>query len=162
MFRAADLRALCMVPLFFAVNLAHADADAMVLPLDAEPLIIKTGTSDVKLKVEIADDNTERARGLMFRDRLPDGQGMLFVFEDDEIQSFWMHNTPQPLDLIYIKANGEIESVNHGEALSDAPITSSDPVRFVLEIAAGESERLGIKPGAMADHPLIDAAAPAQ
>ena len=158
--RAFFLRAICLVSLLSASATARADGDAMNLPLDPAPLTIITGEAVIDFKIEVADDHEERARGLMFRERLPEGQGMLFVFGEDDVQNFWMHNTPQPLDIIYIESDGDIESIHHAKALDDTPIPSGGPVRFVLEIASGEADRLGLKPGDKASHPLIEAAAP--
>lgn len=127
----------------------------MVLPLDPEPLVIDTGDEEVTIKIEVADNVVERSRGLMFRDRLPVGQGMLFVFQEEDMQSFWMKNTPQPLDIIYIEADGNIISIHDAKALDETPIPSTGPAKFVLELAAGEAKRLGIDPGEKVRHPLM-------
>ena len=159
MVRAARMLVSGLLALSVFIGIAHADGEAMVLPTDPSPLVIKTAKQDIRFAIEVADDSTERARGLMFRDRLPEGRGMFFVFTDDDVQGFWMHNTPQPLDIIYIESDGEVESIHQAKPLDDTPIPSGGPVRFVLEIAAGEAKRLGIVPGVRASHPLIEAAA---
>lgn len=127
----------------------------MILPLDPAPLVVEAGQTAVKINIEVADNAVERSRGLMYRDRLPDGQGMLFVFQDEDFQSFWMKNTPQPLDIIYIEADGDIVSIHNAKALDETPIPSVGPAKFVLELATGEAKRLGIDLGEKVRHPLI-------
>ncbi|MBS3083056.1 DUF192 domain-containing protein [Candidatus Pacearchaeota archaeon] len=61
---------------------------------------ITLGKGDKELKVEIADEPYEHARGLMFRESMKDDEGMLFIFSDSEYRTFWMKNTLIPLDII--------------------------------------------------------------
>src|SRR5690606_40730891 len=78
--------------------------DARGEPL--EPLTVVTSSGEHRFMVEIADDEMERARGLMHRPPLADDRGMLFQFPDVAERGFWMHNTPSPLDIIYIDPRG--------------------------------------------------------
>lgn len=103
--------------------------------------------------VEIADDDTERARGLMFRDTLDDGTGMLFIHEAEEPQAYWMKNTRIPLDILYFDAGRKLVTQQRnvppcsaGDACPSYP--SDQPARFVLELNAGEAERLNLQDGA--------------
>lgn len=103
--------------------------------------------------VEIADDDTERARGLMFRDTLADGTGMLFIHEAEEPQAYWMKNTRIPLDILYFDAGRKLVTQQRnvppcsaGDACPSYP--SDQPARFVLELNAGEAERLKLQDGA--------------
>lgn len=103
--------------------------------------------------VEIADDDTERARGLMFRDTLDDGTGMLFIHEAEEPQAYWMKNTRIPLDILYFDARRtlvtqqrNVPPCSAGDACPSYP--SDQPARFVLELNAGEAERLKLQDGA--------------
>ena len=103
--------------------------------------------------VEIADDDTERARGLMFRDTLADGTGMLFIHEAEEPQAYWMKNTRIPLDILYFDAGRKLVTQQRnvppcsaGDACPSYP--SDQPARFVLELNAGEAERLKLEDGA--------------
>lgn len=109
--------------------------------------------------VEIADDPEERARGLMFRESMASGAGMLFVYEQPGPARFWMKNTPLALDMIFADARGVVTHV-HSQAkpLDETPIDGGDAVQFVLEINAGLASRLGIVPGAEMRHPAIDQA----
>ncbi len=135
---------------------AHA-GEAMVLPTDAEPLVIATAKGDVNLSVEIAVSEMEHQRGLMHRDRLPDSYGMLFVMDETREAYFWMEDTPSALDLVFAGEDGRIVSIKRGEPLSEAIIPSEKPVRFVLEIAAGEAARLGLAPGDELRHRVVKA-----
>jgi hypothetical protein len=114
-----------------------------------EPLTVETaaGTKHV-FSVEIARTTEERARGLMFRDRLaPDG-GMLFVYRADQPVSMWMKNTLIPLDMLFIARDGTIRSIAERTVpLSETIIPSPGAVGAVLEINGGTAERLGIRPG---------------
>ncbi|KAB8316152.1 DUF192 domain-containing protein [Tolypothrix campylonemoides VB511288] len=103
--------------------------------------------------VEIADDDAERARGLMFRDQLASDRGMLFLFEDERPQAFWMKNTRIPLDILYFDAQRRLVSQQLGvppcSAGDRCPSYPSDgPARYVLELNAGEASKLGLAPGA--------------
>ena len=142
--------------LFYCASLTACTADqAMILPVDPEPLVITTAKGEVDLKVEITDTMEEHARGLMYRPPLPQGHGMLFVMDYEEEQVFWMKNTPSPLDLVFASKDGVVVSVKHGEPLSEAAISSEKPAKLVLEIAQGEATRLGIEPGSRMRHSVI-------
>ena len=134
----------------------------MLLPVDPVPLVIDTAQGDRVFTVEIADDNAERSRGLMFRQNLPEMRGMLFVFENTRRVAFWMKNTPLPLDLIFVGEDGRVLTVGRGEPFSEAPIAPTGPVRFVLEVHQGTSGALGISAGDRLRHPVIDAIAEAR
>ena len=98
--------------------------------------------------VELATNEAERARGLMFRKELPDGYGMLFDFKYDQPANFWMHNTYISLDIIFIKSDGHILRIaERAKPMSDDLIPSGGPVRAVLEVIGGTAHRLGIAPG---------------
>ncbi len=128
---------------------------AMRLPVDVTPLVIETKAGTVKLDIEIARTNAEHGMGLMFRDKLPENHGMLFVFDDKDIMNFWMHNTPQPLDIVFIADDGSIATIKPGVAQSDDIISSEVPVLYVLEVASGEAARLNLAKGDTMRHPAI-------
>ena len=109
-------------------------------------IVSKTGVH--AFAVELASNNEERERGLMFRKELPEGQGMLFDFERDQPVAFWMHNTYISLDMIFIRGDGRIAHIaENTEPMSDRLIHSGGPVRAVLEVIAGTARKLGIAPG---------------
>lgn len=101
-----------------------------------------------QLDIEIADIESERTIGLMHRWSMPDTQGMLFIFEEEEQRSFWMHNTLMGLDIIYIKADGTIESIaKYCVPKSDKSIPSKGPAKYVLEVQEGFSDIFGLVVG---------------
>jgi uncharacterized protein len=109
-------------------------------------IISKSGVHS--FSVELATNDAERERGLMFRKELPEGRGMLFDFEREAPVAFWMHNTYIPLDMIFIRADGSILRIaENTEPLSDRLVPSGGPVRAVLEVIGGTARRLGIAPG---------------
>jgi uncharacterized membrane protein (UPF0127 family) len=106
--------------------------------------------------VELAKTDAERARGLMYRRSLPEGEGMLFDFERDAPVSMWMRNTYVSLDMIFITSDGRILRIAEStEPLSERTIPSGGPVRAVLEVVAGTARRLGIAPGDRVGHPMF-------
>lgn len=140
----------------FTTSLAFADNQAMVLPVDPQPLIAETDRGEQAFKIEIADDQAERTAGLMYRNFLPDDQGMLFVFEQSQQVGFWMKDTPLPLDLIFIDEGGVVRGVKEGKPLSEELISPGVPVRFVLELKKGTAARTGIEDGDVMRHPRIE------
>jgi uncharacterized protein len=138
-------------------QVACAQSDApMILPIDKTPLTVMTVQGLTSIQIEVARTPRERSRGLMFRDKLPDGQGMFFVFDEPDFQNFWMKDTPAALDIIYIAADGQLVSIQKGEPLSTNPIPSAGPAQFVLELAFGQADKLGLKVGDVFSHPLLN------
>lgn len=137
---------------------AASDGQPMLLPVDAAPLVIETATGERRFDIEIADDDLERARGLMFRTVMPDDRGMLFVFPQEGRRSFWMKNTPMPLDLLFIGQDGVIRAIMQGIPHSEASIAPPAQARFVLELKAGTAQKAGIAVGDRVLHPSIEAA----
>ncbi|MCV0396802.1 MAG: DUF192 domain-containing protein [Rhizobiaceae bacterium] len=135
--------------------------EAMMLPVDPAPLVAETSFGPRRFSIEIADDPTERARGLMFRESMPDDRGMLFVFDATRPVGFWMRNTPMPLDLVFIGEDGVVRAILPGEPLSDDTISPGPgvPIRFVLELKRGTAKAAGIREGTRLVHPAIVAAA---
>lgn len=111
---------------------------------------------EAHFRVEIADNEEERARGLMMREALSAGAGMLFVFEQSRQVSFWMENTLIPLDMIFVDEAGRVARVHENAIPGDRTlIPSGAPVRYVLEIGGGLSRAFGIGPGTEMRHPSI-------
>ena len=108
--------------------------------------------------VEIADTDASREKGLMFRKSLPEGQGMLFDFHEEQPVGFWMQNTYIPLDMVFIRGDGRILRIaENTEPLSTQLIPSGGPVRAVLEVTGGTTRKLGIAPGDRVASPIFNA-----
>ena len=105
-----------------------------------------------RYSVEVADDESERERGLMFRDELAADHGMLFVHESEEPQAYWMKNTHIPLDILYFDSQLRLVSQQRDVppcALGNGcpPYPSNAPARYVLELNAGQAERMNLSEG---------------
>ncbi|MDR2517148.1 MAG: DUF192 domain-containing protein [Spirochaetaceae bacterium] len=116
--------------------------------LAARELFIERSNGErIAVRAEIARTEEELGRGLMFRTALADGEGMLFVFRQDQILSFWMENTLIPLSIAYIAWNGKILEMHDMRPRDRTAIRSSRSVRYALEVPRGWFDRAGIMPG---------------
>ena len=121
-----------------------------------EALTVVTSTGRHEFWVEIADDEEERQRGLMFRPPLEADRGMLFEFETAEEQGFWMKNTPSSLDIVYIDAAGRIVSIaRNATPYSESVLASNGASKGVLEVRAGRMAEIGAKAGDRVEHPFF-------
>lgn len=121
-----------------------------------EPLTVATETDAVMFTVEIADTDELRARGLMFRQRLPEDRGMLFDFEAPRPVSMWMKNTYIPLDMLFIREDGTIAYIAENTVPKSLDtIGISEPVLAVLELAGGVTRKLGIRAGDKVYHRMF-------
>jgi len=152
--RRLGRRLLLGAPLALAAGAALAHSAEV--KFQRSSLVIVTGNRELKFNVELALNDAERARGLMFREKLGPYDGMLFDFYQEAPVSFWMKNTLIPLDMVFIAADGTIRHV-HANAvpLSTDTVPSEYPVRAVLEINGGSARLLGIKPGDKVKHPIF-------
>ena len=118
--------------------------------------IDSSGGGEVQVRVEIADDLPEQTRGLMERTALGEDRGMLFVYQDEEVRSFWMKNTLIPLSIAYIDSDGRIVDLQDMKPLDDDPphYVSAEPARYALEVNKGFFEEHGVKVGDRADLPV--------
>ena len=121
-----------------------------------EPLTIATGSDARMFTVEIADTDALRARGLMFRQRLPEDRGMLFDFGAPRPVSMWMKNTYIALDMLFIRADGSIAYIAENTVPNSLDVVGvSEPVLAVLELAAGSARRLGLRSGDIVYHRMF-------
>ena len=112
------------------------------------PLTVTSGSETIGFRVEVADTPQAQGRGLMFRTELGDFEGMIFPYDGTRAQSFWMKNTPLPLDIIYVGPDGRISNIAAmAEPYSLEPVYSVGPVLGVLELRGGLAAELGIEPG---------------
>lgn len=105
-----------------------------------------------RVQVEIADDFETRARGLMFRDHLPDSHGMLFVYDREQPAAFWMKNTRIPLDILFFDQQRRLVAMRKrvppcslGDRCPSYP--SGKPALYALEINAGQADAMGLAIG---------------
>jgi uncharacterized protein len=123
---------------------------------------LRSGDTVLRFAVEVADTDATRARGLMFREDLPRFSGMLFVYDAPQTATFWMENTPLPLDMLFFDASGTLVNLHaNAEPFSRDVIFGGEDVSYVLEINGGLADSLGIAPGAELRHPAIDEGAAA-
>ncbi len=116
-----------------------------------EAVILNSPDGDeIVIEVEIADELVERMEGLMARDELPEGDGMLFIFENERKRSFWMKNTLIPLDIMFFDEFGNFVSSDTMEPCEEDPCKkylSKGSAKYALEVNAGFVEESGIKSG---------------
>lgn len=128
-------------------------SNVQVEAAETVPVTIRSANGAHVFTVEVADTAAEQERGLMYRTDLPPDGGMLFApYPPDggppREASFWMRNTPSPLDIIFIRADGAIARIAENTTpFSDAPVPSGEPVAAVLEIPGGRAAELGIAEG---------------
>ncbi|MBS0002692.1 MAG: DUF192 domain-containing protein [Thioalkalivibrio sp.] len=125
--------------------LLAATAAAQGLPVRELPI------ADRILTVEIAATPEAMSRGLMFREHLPDGHGMLFVWPGDQVVGMWMQNTLIPLSVAFVDGDYRIRNIAHMEPHARDVHTSEGPVRYALEVNRGWFERHDIAPGMRID-----------
>ncbi len=114
----------------------------------ARGVLEASGGQCVLLELWLAVTPAQQRRGLMHVRDVPDGWGMLFVYEREQEISMWMKNTHVSLDMLFIRADGTVASIaTDTKPLSLKSIHSGEPVTRVLELKAGTARRWGIKPG---------------
>ena len=111
-------------------------------------IIDSIGVLKKEIQIEIADNDFEQQTGLMYRKQMDTNKGMLFVFDEIKVRSFYMKNTYISLDIIYIDTENTIINIaKNAEPLNENSLFSDAPAKYVLEINAGLSEKWGIKKG---------------
>ncbi len=124
--------------------------------LDKQSLTFLTQTGAHKINVEVADNDSERSTGLMFRSSIGADEGMLFLYDREQDISMWMKNTYIPLDMIFVRRDGLISHIEtNTEPFSERIIPSEGPALAVIEMAGGSANRLGLKPGDKVRHPAF-------
>jgi uncharacterized membrane protein (UPF0127 family) len=118
------------------------------------------GISVVKMRIgkqtynlEVARTETQQEKGLMKRDSMPDDHGMIFVFPDEEMRSFWMKNTRFPLDILFVGAGGKVVSIHQMRAYDESNTSSDLPAQYAIELNKGQAGASGVKVGDVLDIP---------
>lgn len=116
------------------------------------PRVVLHGTRAVPVRVEIARSDSERERGLMYRNHLDPDAGMLFIFERDAPLTFWMKNTFIPLDMIFIDHDRHVVGiVENAVPETETPRRVQGDSRYVLEVGGGLTRQWGIERGSAVD-----------
>jgi len=117
-------------------------------PLSELKLISADGSKVIKLQVEIMDNEPGRQVGLMYRKEMPENQGMLFIFPNEEPRSFWMKNTFLELDMLFFDSKKKLVSiVKRATPLTETRRESNLPALYVLEVLGGSADKWGIETG---------------
>lgn len=138
-------------PLLFALFLTPLTVPAeepIDQAYDKDVLVIAARDACYRFDIYLALSREQQIRGLMHVRDLPSSTGMLFVYPGEDYHSMWMKNTFLPLDILFAKSDGLVSSIAKNTVpQSLKSITSTEPVKFVLELNAGTTDRLAIEPG---------------
>lgn len=138
----------------FVLSMSCASAWAACAP---DRIELRGTEGQAAFSVEIADDPAERALGLMYRESLASGAGMLFLYSEPRALSFWMKNTRIPLDIMFINEQGIVQKIeNQARPFDETPMPGGDAIQYVLEVNGGRAKALGIEPGWQVRNPLLD------
>lgn len=122
--------------------------DVIKFRKDGELSFTKNDSSLLKIDIEIAEDDQTRMQGLMYRKHMAETQGMLFIFDYESPQTFWMKNTEISLDMIFISRTLEVVSIQkYTQPFSEGKYPSEGSALYVLEVVGGFSDRHNIQPG---------------
>lgn len=117
---------------------------------------INTGHSVIRVDAELAIDDKKQQLGMMFRNRMDEQDGMLFVFPDAQMRYFWMKNTLLPLDILFIGPDARVVSIHENAVPHDETLISSKkPASAALELKGGMAKMWGIKEGAIINTPIL-------
>ena len=136
--------------LFFCFNLGSCEPNRLQM---ADIVIERSEAGQVIVRAELARTQEEQSQGLMYRRRLDDGYGMLFIFSRDDMYSFWMKNTYIPLSIAFISSDGQITEIRDMRPHDESHTRSSRSVRYALEVPQGWFDRVHIQVG---DRLLLD------
>ena len=134
----ALLRIFAFAALVAASQASHADAGMRTLQLNI---------GKHRLKVEVAENDAQRMKGLMFREKMAANDGMLFIFEEPAYQSMWMKNTLIPLSVAFVDRDGVILNIPDMQPQTLDSHMSAGPALYAIETNKGWFAERGIKPG---------------
>ena len=146
----------------FAAMLLAAPATAQTARNDVVdfgapvPLTIQSGETAHGFQVEEAKTLEQQARGMMWRNAMGEDEGMIFEFDEPKVATIWMKNTAIPLDILFVRSNGEILKIEHmAQPYKLRSASSEAVVAAVIELKGGRALELGIRPGDTVDHPFF-------
>ena len=143
------------IPLLFCVLLVFTgckeeskkslDTEAITFTKEGTLQLFKKDTLLVELDIEIAETDYETQTGLMYRSAMKENQGMLFIFQEERMHSFYMKNTEIPLDILYLGSDFKVRSIHENAVpFDETGLSSKVPVQYVLEINAGLTQKWNI------------------
>lgn len=141
-FRAFLFALVLLVPLVPAVAATCPNTG-----LRTARVAFETAKGRFAYQVEVAATPEQQACGMMFRESIKPGTGMRFPMVPPRATGFWMENTPLPLDLIFVSPAGRVLNVRRGQPYSREVLNSAGVTAEVIELTAGEADRIGLKPG---------------
>lgn len=131
-----------------APDTGDEDRDETGFRRDGALTFLAGDSAQATIAIEIAETAAARSRGLMNRRSLPPMSGMLFLFEEPDTLSFWMRNTPLPLDIVFVAPDSQIVSIaRRTTPYSDEQIQAEGLAQYVVEVRAGMADRLSLAPG---------------
>jgi uncharacterized membrane protein (UPF0127 family) len=140
--------ALFALSLLMAVCLScRAQAGQPQTGLEKRTFRIGTGAGPVSIACELAKTDKQKEIGLMFRKNMPEGTGMLFIYQRDEVMNYWMKNTLVPLSIAFIASDGRIVAIDSMQPKSLSTVSSDRSVRYALEVPQGWFKKAGVKVG---------------
>lgn len=137
------------------VALAPAQAQGSGQPQNLPTVTLQAGMRNIVAMV--AKTPEQRQIGLMYRQEMAAHEGMVFVFEQPNVQCFWMRNTPLPLSAAFIEDDGTIVNIEDMQPMNDTSHCSKKPVRYVLEMNKGWFAKANVKAGSKLGGPLFAA-----
>ncbi len=136
---------LSVILFIILISLARCSSEPEELPVGTLEFISENAEIIHTIDIEFAEDEQARATGLMHRRQLSLSEGMLFVFPEPDSLSFWMANTPIPLDIIFVGSDSAIVNIaKRTTPLSREFIRSTDLAQYVVEVRGGVTDRFGI------------------
>jgi uncharacterized membrane protein (UPF0127 family) len=136
---------LAVIALFGCCALSSCTTGPSTSPSDLPTTSMQIGSKTYEL--EIAADDASREHGLMERDSMDKDHGMIFVFDVPAEQSFWMHHTRFPLDILFLDEKDKIVSIHTMKAYDENTTPSNGVSKYAIELNAGEAADDGAKPG---------------
>jgi uncharacterized membrane protein (UPF0127 family) len=148
------MRLIVILPLLVLAACREPQENSAEFPTQAQPALptqtlqlVGPQGQQIAVQAEIADEEAERAAGLMFRTELVSGTGMLFVFAEPQRLSFWMKNTPLRLDLLFFNQGQHVGTVPWAKPFDETPIGPTEPADRVLEVPGGWASANGVGAG---------------
>ncbi|MCG9970228.1 DUF192 domain-containing protein [Christiangramia crocea] len=149
---------LASLSLFLSLSVLSCNEDKKEKAIEPDPisfqkeaelyLIKSSGDTVQKLDIELAESDYEHQTGLMYREGMKNSQGMLFIYNEEQVRNYYMKNTYFPLDIIYYDADSSLVSIQKNAApRNETPLPSEGPSQFVLEVNAGLSDEWKIEKG---------------